>query len=76
VDGASRAAARQRADLLQHPDDIGHRPVLDDLAVADPVDRDALGLDLLVRRGDPEQLSGMHAPAQDVAHHEIVLRDL
>jgi hypothetical protein len=45
--------AWQRADLLQHPRDVAHRPVFDDLFVLDAVDRDAFGLDVLVCRGDP-----------------------
>src|SRR5438876_5880616 len=66
----------QRADLLQHTRDVGHRPVFDDLAVADAVDRDAFGLDLPVRRGDAEEFSCVHTAADDVADDEISLRDL
>jgi hypothetical protein len=33
------------AHLLQHPCDVYHRPVFNDLAVADTVNRNAFGLD-------------------------------
>jgi hypothetical protein len=44
----------QHANLLQDARLINDRPVLDDLAVANTVDRDPLGLDLFVSRRDPE----------------------
>jgi len=57
---------RQHADLLQHPRDVGDRPVFDDPAVANAVDRDAFGLDLLVRRGDAQEFSRVDAAAEDL----------
>ena len=56
--------------------DVYDRPVLNDLAVTDAVDRNPVGLDFPVRPGDSEELSLVHASPQDVAYDEIALRHL
>ena len=66
----------QDSNLLQYSRHVDYRPVLDDLAVADAVDGDPVGLDLLVRRRDPEQLARVHADADNVADDEVAFRDL
>jgi hypothetical protein len=63
--------ARQRAHLLQHARDVGYRPVFDDFAVANAVDRDPVSLDFLVRRWDPEKFARVHAATNDATHDEV-----
>jgi hypothetical protein len=54
----SAVRTRQRAHLLEDTRDIADRPVFDDLAVADPVDRDTFGLDsTLICRDRPTKRS-------------------
>ena len=67
---------RERAHLLEHTGHVGDRPVLGDLPVPDPVDGKALGLDLVSRSRDAEQLAGVCALAEDVADDEVALGDL
>jgi hypothetical protein len=59
--------AGQDADLLQDTRDVHNRPILNDLAVADAMDRNPVGLDFLVRRGDPHKFPLVHASAHDAA---------
>ena len=73
---ALRRAGAERSDLLQHAGDVGHRPVFDDLPIADAVDRNSLRFDGLVRRGDPKQLSLVNTAAHDEADHEVAFGDL
>jgi hypothetical protein len=61
---------------LEHARNIRDRPVLDDLAVPNPVDRKTLSLDLVPGRRDPEQVARVHAFAKDVTDDEIALGDL
>src|SRR5438128_2018794 len=57
--------------LLQCARDVGDRPVFDDLPLANAVDHDSRGFDLLVRRGDSEQFALVHVVADDVADDEV-----
>src|SRR5205823_14690715 len=68
--------ARQCTDLLQDACDVHYRPILNDLAVTDAVDRDPFGLDLPVRRRNSEKFTLVNASAHDVADDEIALRHL
>src|SRR5688500_15344841 len=71
----SAVRPRYRPHLLEDTRDVSDRPVFDDLAIADAMDGDTLGFDVLVRRRDPEELPRVYAPAHDVAHNEVILRD-
>src|ERR1700750_2840969 len=50
---------RQRAELLHEREEIGHAPVVGDLAVAHPHDVDGLELDLAACRLDAEEFSAV-----------------
>jgi hypothetical protein len=74
--GRSGRRSRQYTHLLQESRLIDDCPVLDDLAVPDTMNRDALGFDFTVGCRDAEDLAVMDTAPTDEAYDKISLGDL
>ncbi len=71
-------SARERIDpdLIEHSDCVGLTPVLHDEACLDPVDIDAVQLNVRSRRLNSLPHTGMHAACRYPGYDQIAFGDL
>ena len=62
---------RPGAELLHEREEVGHAPVLGDLAVAHPHDIDGLELNLAARRLHPKEFSSVRPAIGFVRRHAV-----
>src|SRR5438105_413287 len=67
---------RQRAYLHEDSRNVGYRPVLDDLAVANAVDRNTFGFYFFIGGRDTHEFAGMQAATPNMTYDKVVFGNL